>query len=98
MTRLLDPEERSFTAAVSRVAYSNPFLPGRIVCEREALGHEFVEAGAEWNRHAESHGLHANITRLTERAGALAENCRARLTAGCRPPESELALYEDLVL
>jgi transcriptional regulator with AAA-type ATPase domain len=57
-----------------------------------------VEAGAEWNRYVDSRGLHANITRLTERAGELAERCRGRLAAGCRASETELALYEDLVL
>jgi hypothetical protein len=96
--RLFDADERAFTVAISRVAYCNPFLPERIACEREALGSEFVEAGAEWNRYAESRGLHANITRLTERATGLAETCRGRLVAGCRPAESELRLYEDLVL
>src|SRR4051794_24076792 len=96
--RLLDGDERAFTVAVSRVAYCNPFLPERIACEREALGPEFVEAGAGWNRYAGSRGLHANITRLTERAAGLAEQCHARLVAGCRPGEAELRLYEDLVL
>src|SRR4051794_32531908 len=98
MRLLRDDPERTFAVAVWRVAYCNPFLPGRIACEREALGAEFVEAGAEWNRYVDSRGLHANITRLTERAGALAEECRGRLVAGCRPAEAELGLYEDVVL
>src|SRR5687768_9951129 len=90
--------ERRFAEAVSRIAYCNPFLPERITAEREALGNEFVEAGADWNRRPRSLGYHANVTRLTERAGSLAEACRRRLAEGTRPSEAELPLYEDFVL
>src|SRR3954452_15709420 len=95
---LFTPDERAFASAVGRVTYCNPFLPERIIRERGALGPEFVETAADWNRNACSKGLHANITRLTERAGEVAEAARSRLRGGARPGDAELRLYEDLVL
>jgi transcriptional regulator with AAA-type ATPase domain len=94
----LTPRERALAAAISRIVYVNPFLPERIAKEREALGDEFDEKDSDWNVRAESEGQHPNIERLTERAGALAEEARARLASGVRRSAAEIRLYEDVVL
>jgi DNA-binding CsgD family transcriptional regulator len=95
---LFDAAERAFATGVSNLTYCNPFLPDRIARERAALGPEFVEPDCDWNRHPDSKGQHANISRLTERAGALAQAVRNRLTTHPRPSDRDLRLYEDLVL
>jgi transcriptional regulator with AAA-type ATPase domain len=97
-TALFDPVERAFATAVSDLTYCNPFLPERIAAERAALGAEFVESDCDWNRHPDSKGQHSNISRLTERATALAHAVRNRLATHARPGERDLRLYEDLVL
>src|SRR5436190_680511 len=94
-TPLFSPADRAFAAALSRTTYCNPFLPERIACEREALGDEFVELDCDWNAHASSGGQHANIHRITERAGAVAQGARDRISGGCRPGDHDLRLYED---
>ncbi|MEZ0267506.1 MAG: sigma-54-dependent Fis family transcriptional regulator, partial [Phycisphaerae bacterium] len=96
---LLSPEERAFAAAVARAAYCNPFAPDRIAAERQALGGEFVADGASWNVDVHSFGHHANITRLTERTGALATACRERLEVrATAPSDADLRAYEDVAL
>jgi DNA-binding NtrC family response regulator len=97
-TALFTPAERAFAAGVSSIAYCNPFLPDRINNERAALGADFVPHDCDWNRHARSSGYHPNIARLTERATALAQTVRHRLTTHVHPADADLRLYEDLVL
>ena len=46
---LFRDEERRFAAAVSRIAYDNPFAPERIESERVALGDGFSDSGAVWS-------------------------------------------------
>ena len=53
---LLADRERSFTEAVSRLAYCNPFLPERNEYEKQALGAEFVEIGEVWHVGSETAG------------------------------------------
>ena len=94
---LLSTEDRSLAQAISRLAYCNPFLPERIECERQALGVEFVSGGTLW--HASSRPEPApNVHALRQRADTLAERLAARLTAGVRPTDEELRLYEDVVV
>jgi DNA-binding NtrC family response regulator len=97
-TSLFTAVDRAFAGALSRTTYCNPFLPERITHERAALGGEFVEADCDWNAHAASGGQHANIDRLRDRAGALARAARDRMSAGCRPGEQDLRMYEDVAL
>ena len=95
---LWKPPERVFARAISRMIYTNPFLPDRIAREREAQGAEFIEGDSDWNVRAESEGQHPNITRMTERAGVLIHQARDRLAAGLRPSQEDLRLYEDLAI
>ncbi len=39
----LNASERRIATAISRIGDTNPFLPGRIELERQALGSAFVE-------------------------------------------------------
>ncbi len=78
--RLFTPEELRFAQSVGRISLSNQFLPERVQLEREALGKEFVESGADWNvlKTDESPLTHPNIAAVIKRSEILAENLRAR--------------------
>lgn len=95
---IFDAAERAIARAIARAAYLNPFLPERIAAERAALGDAFEERDCDWNVRADFEGRHGNVERLTERAGALVEAVRQRLSEGRRPADGELRLYEDAVL
>ena len=45
----LSSREKQFLAAVSQLAYCNPFLPERARFEKAALGQEFVEGEPIWS-------------------------------------------------
>src|SRR5690349_7349065 len=45
----LSKNERRFLAAVSQLAYSNPFVPERTGFERAALGDDFVAGERVWS-------------------------------------------------
>src|SRR5438105_3024379 len=81
---LFNAEERAFAAAISKLAYCNPFAPQRIECEREARG-------------AISPPVNS-FQSLIDHAESLARACRARLGQGSRAGDAELRRYEDLVL
>ena len=68
---LFSPTDREFAEAVQALSLSNPFTPARIDWERRALGADFKDAGAEWNRLAPSEQAHPNIVLITERVSAL---------------------------
>ena len=73
MARLLDsPADRSEAEALSALAYTNPFLPKRIECERRVLGEEFDDgdAGAVWSLHLQRDRERPNLVRLRQRAEA----------------------------
>ncbi len=91
--------DRHFLEAVSRVAFSNPFLPDRIELERDALGDEF-QAGSSrvWSRRADVDEVQPNVERLAARASAIIDDAQTRLAAGTRGDAKELALYEDVAL
>jgi transcriptional regulator with AAA-type ATPase domain len=93
---LLNESERGFAAAVSRLAYVNPFLPERIEWERRALGGEHVPFDAVWHAGTGEAGENPNEARIAERAAALAEALRERLADKKRATPAELELYEDL--
>ncbi|HEV8581643.1 MAG TPA: sigma 54-interacting transcriptional regulator [Thermoanaerobaculia bacterium] len=94
---LLNDTERDFATAVSRLAYVNPFLPERIEWERRALGGEHVPFDAVWHARAGEIGENPNELRIAERAAALAEALRGRLSGRSRATPVELELYQDLV-
>ena len=105
MAALFRADERRFALAVARIAYENPFGPGRIESERQALGGAFTESGAVWSpdgAHLESFPLHAerpNVIELRDRSFALAQRLRERLEGPRSGLSAEdLELYEDLSL
>jgi hypothetical protein len=103
MIMLFSANDRRFAAAVSRVAYANPFSPARLEAEREALGDEFSEE-ASWSAYrahldAGRGPESANVTRLRDRSWRSALEARARLESGrAALGDKDLALYEDLSL
>ena len=90
-------DERALACAVSRLAYSNPFLPERIEAERAVLGAHFDPSGTLWHTRDEPERA-PNIVKIAERAGALAEQLRGRLAAGASARDDERALYEEMVV
>ena len=60
---LLEPAERPFASAMSRLTYCNPFLPERIDLERQALGDAFIQVDADWNVRIDSAGLRRSARR-----------------------------------
>ena len=90
--------DRDFARAVARLNATNPFLPERIACEREALGAEFRAAGAEWNKQPPQPTQHAHHALLTERAGRVLAAVRASWPAprATKAWREEAELYEEL--
>ncbi|HEY9248646.1 MAG TPA: sigma-54-dependent Fis family transcriptional regulator, partial [Rariglobus sp.] len=93
---LFTMEERGFAEAVGRINATNPFLPERVACEREALGAEFVAAGSEWNKLPPAETSHPNHLRLTERARTVIEQVRGRWPRDGRVAQAEAVDYEEL--
>ena len=96
--RLFAPAERHFAEAVGRLAHCNPFLPGRIDCERAALGSEFVPQFADWNVRPEDARNPINLSRILERSQTLLDHALGKITRGGVDWERELPLFEDLLL
>ena len=94
---LLLAADRPFAQTISRLAYSNPFLPERIEREREALGRDYTDVDLVWNKRADLLGDHPNIHRIIERLEALIARLRTRLGQGVAAGEEELILYEEMV-
>jgi DNA-binding NtrC family response regulator len=93
---LFPPQERIFAEAIARVNAANPFLPERIVAEREALAGDFIEAGADWNTRPPSADSHVNVRLITDRCGALIARVQKESSAGAKVSREELALYEEV--
>jgi transcriptional regulator with AAA-type ATPase domain len=105
MLMLFRDEERRFAAAVSRIAYDNPFAPERIASERIALGDSFDERETVWTpdgAHLAAQQFHRerpNVIRLRDLSWHLAQALRARLDEQRSSlNEAELLLYEDVCL
>lgn len=96
MASLFTTTEREFAEAVARINATNPFLAERVACEREALGAEFLVAGAEWNKLPPAESEHPNHVRLTQRAGAVLEQVRERWPRAGRVTKAEASVYEEL--
>jgi len=95
---LLNAAELAFARTVSELVHCNPFTARRIELERQALGPEFVEQGAEWNLHPEGRHDHPNLLALERRLDEAVERARQRLAKGQGASEAERTLYEDMVL
>ena len=97
---LLTTKDRKVAEAIASIGYCNPFLPERIDVERRALGAEFVghhhvmflppEAGSQT--------AFPNVTAIQVKAIQLADQMRKRLISGAEANETELLIYEDVVL
>jgi hypothetical protein len=100
---LFRPQERRLAAAISQIAYANPFTPARIEGERLALGDEYSEE-ASWSAYrahldAGRGPESPNVVRLRDRSWRAALEARARLDAARGSiGDADLALYEDLSL
>src|ERR1700712_3937324 len=93
---LLTESERRFLTAVSRLAYSNPFLPERTEYERAALGRAYVAGSAFWSLSvSEPDAVPPNLIGLRARLGPVIETVRSRLASGVEARPEELAIYED---
>lgn len=101
--------EQRFCTTLSRLIYSNPFLPERIELERDLLGEDFVPAPWVYHKIDELDHEHPNLTNLDERVERIAARARQSLAEGALAGEAartrqmqpdrpaELNLYADLV-
>jgi transcriptional regulator with AAA-type ATPase domain len=88
--------EQEFAAAVSRLAYCNPFIPERIEEEHVALGDDFVDADLVWNVTQDWDGSRPNIHKLRDRVETLASDLRQRLMGKADATPKELEIYQDV--
>ena len=95
----LNPSQRRFVVALSRLAFCNPFHRERIELEQAVLGKAYQpEELVVWNRTADvAHAERGNVIRLTKKADELAEAWRSALVGGDTLDDSDQPLYEDLV-
>src|ERR1035441_6930181 len=92
---LLNDGERRFLAAVSKLAYCNPFLPERTTHERSALGKDYVSREIVWSASVTDPAASSpNVSRLHARLEPLIERIHAR-AGGLSGPDA--SLYEDCV-
>ena len=96
--QFMNSSQRSFLDGVSRLGYSNPFLPEWVECERALLGRDSVEDEPVWSYRAERPEPRANVLRIMARLEPLLEELRGRLRSGVTTREPDLVLYEDGVL
>jgi transcriptional regulator with AAA-type ATPase domain len=90
---MIEPAERALATAIGSLTYENPFLPGRIECERAVLGDAFVPERRVWSRDLRV-ASSPNLMAIAERARALAERWREVW----RPlTPADRTLYSDLV-
>ena len=96
---MLNPSERRFLTALSRLAYSNPFQPVRLELEREALGNDYEpEDYVAWSKDFSRQEIERpNVRRLNTQAEQLADRLRDELQAGAKVDEATLGLYQDLI-
>jgi hypothetical protein len=84
-------------AAIRAMTASNPFLPERIAAEREALGAEFEERGADWNTRPPTAAVNRNSERLIARCRAVIDRARAAWPRDGRVDTADAARYEAMV-
>jgi transcriptional regulator with AAA-type ATPase domain len=95
---LLEPAERRFAAALSRLTFANPFLTERVELEEAALGDAFERTGAVWSVDADLDGLNPNLRQIDAGIGRLLPALRERLVQGCGASDADLEVYDELVL
>jgi len=96
---ILNPSERGFLRAVSKLGYCNPFLPERIEYEREVLGSDFREAEPVWSMRVDDpDSPHNNVLKITERVETTVGRLRESLARGASAPDQDVELYQDACL
>ena len=91
---MLSAEDRAFLAAVSKLAFCNPFLPERAAYEREALGPAFEPADTIWSLQPDNpEAERPNISKIAAKLAPLVERLRLATLDG-----ASQALYEDCVI
>lgn len=95
----LSDSDRAFLRTVTKLAYCNPFLPERIEYEREALGHDFCEAGPVWSiRVDDPDQPRVNLARIANRLESACRNLKELIAGGDEVSDHDLELYEAAVL
>lgn len=92
----MNDNEQALAKAIGKLVYCNPFRQERIDAEKEALGDDFVEEGAEWNLRNDWEGTHPNVQVLTGKVEGLAESLQ-KSWAGRSPSARQRELYEGVV-
>lgn len=83
-------------AAVSDLAYCNPFLAERTEYERAALGRDFVPSGVLWSASVGNPDVpNSNVPLIHTRLERLLDQLRSRLGQGSDLQTKDLAIYED---
>ncbi len=96
---LFSKPQRQFAETVSRLIYSNPFLPERIELEKQALGpHYQADQHTVWSLIPNAASRRDNVDLLDLRVRELADRTRDQLRKGRTVNPRELELYHDLVL
>lgn len=97
---LIQQAELELAEAIAAIGYTNPFLPERVLLERQALGPEFVSTAdvLHWQPRPPLGPDDPKILLLRDRAQRLADDFRRRLCDGVSASERELRLYQDVVL
>ncbi|MDA1166105.1 MAG: sigma 54-interacting transcriptional regulator [Planctomycetota bacterium] len=93
-------EDLVFVRAVGELSNVNPFIPERLDLEKVALGDAFVaEPHAFWGFTAEQiTQRRSNLGLILDRARRVAEPLRNKLLRGPAVGDTQLSLYDDLVL
>ena len=94
----ITPADRRKLAALSRLAYCNPFSPERIAAEQDVLGAQFVaDNGIAWSRSREEEDIERpNVTRITLVATELVHKFRTSPASQAMSSEM-LGQYWDVV-
>lgn len=97
---IFSPLDRTAAERLTRLAYTNPFLPERVNLERQILGRDFESAPPVLHREAgfRFDVLHPNIAKLNAVTRRVVERARERLLATPSPEAAELQLYGDVCL
>ena len=97
---LLTAKDRRTAKGIAGLGYCNPFLPERVEMERTALGTDFVDHQpfVHLRPGVDREVLFPNSLPMRERAEVLADKMRTRLLTDATASQSDLALYEDIVL
>jgi transcriptional regulator with AAA-type ATPase domain len=93
---ILSADDRNFAETLSRIVYTNPFLPERIELERQALGDAFDPSPPVWSMRVDRLDEEPNLVRLGQRAVAVAQSAREAMQDGKEPTAEDLQLYEDI--